>query len=169
MNLLYIIGTQGVGKSALVAELVKGKKRRVVPKPFVHTVYEGGLVQLGRERANGFSGTDALSMSVSPSAIAALESGAWPRVLAEGDRLAHPKFFDAAKSAGYNVDVVLLTAPQFVLTKRRQERGSNQKESWVQGRVTKIERLDSYVTIRLDATAPVTGLAKELQNHPVFG
>lgn len=169
MNLLYIIGPPGVGKSTLVAELVRGRKRRVKTEPFAHTVYEGGLVQLGRERGNGFSGTDVLSMSVSPQAIAMLQSGAWPNIIAEGDRLSHAKFFDAAKEAGYHVDVVLLTAPQFVLTKRRQERGSDQDPNWLAGRDTKARNVaQAYATRMLDATLPVAELAKQLQDHPVF-
>src|ERR1700757_2983373 len=105
MNLLYLIGEPGVGKTALMAELVKGRSRRVRTQPFAHTVYEGGLVQLGRERSNGYGGTDSLSMSVSPLAIAALENHIWPKIVGEGDRLAHGKFFDAAKEYGYDLEV----------------------------------------------------------------
>jgi len=169
VNLLYIIGEPGVGKSTLMAELVKGRRRRLMTKPFAHTVYEGGLVQLGRERSTGFSGTDALSMSVSPQAIAALESGAWPRVLGEGDRLAHAKFFDAAKAAGYDLEVILLEAPKFVLTKRRQARGSNQDPTWLQGRATKVQNVaEKYATMAIDATLPVAMIAALLKEHPIF-
>jgi GTPase SAR1 family protein len=167
MHLLYIIGQPGVGKSTLTEALVRGRRRRVKQEPFTHTLYEGGLVQLGRERSNGFSGTDALSLSAATNAIALLEAR-WPRLIAEGDRLATGKFFDAARKIGYNVDVVLLEAPAFVLTKRRQERGSEQNEAWARGRETKIKNLDPWVTIRLDATLPVEELTASLRDHPVF-
>lgn len=169
MNLLYLIGEPGVGKSTLMAELVKGKRRRVMTKPFAHTVYEDGLVQLGRERSNGFSGTDALSMSVSPLAITTLQSGAWPRIVGEGDRLAHAKFFDGVLAAGYALEVVLLEAPSFVLKHRRRERGSNQDASWLAGRATKVRNVaDKYTTTTLDATLPVADLADLLRDYPVF-
>lgn len=169
-RLLYLIGEPGVGKSAVMAELVKGRRRRLMLKPFAHTVYEDGLVQLGRERANGFSGTDALSMSVSPTAIAALQAHYWPRIVAEGDRLAHGKFFDAAKEAGYHLEVVLLEAPQFILTKRRQARGSNQDATWLQGRATKVANVArDYATMTVDATVPAEEIAAKLRERcPVF-
>ncbi len=167
-QLLYIIGQPGVGKSALMAELVKGQRRRVITKPFAHTTYEDGLVQLGRERANGFSGTDALSLSVQPQVIKALKDHVWSRVVGEGDRLANGKFFTAAQEAGYSLEVILLEASQFVLNHRRKERGSNQDPVWLKGRASKVQNLKTWVTLTLDATLPVTELADQLKGHPVF-
>lgn len=166
-HLLYIIGVPGSGKSSLVAELVKGRKRMVQTKPFVHTVYEDGLVQLGRER-EGRSGTDALSMSAQPNVLAALETGVWPRVLGEGDRLTNRKFFEAAREAGYRVDVVLLDTPMDVAAFRRGARGSEQSESWLKGRETKIEGLRGLATLTLNGNLPVAALARQLASHPVL-
>lgn len=167
MNLLYIIGVPGSGKSTLAAELVKGRRRRVEDVPFVHTVYEDGLIQLGRERL-GRSGTDALSMSVQPHVVAALETGMWPRVLGEGDRLTNRKFFEAAREAGYRVDVVLLDAPPDLAAQRREGRGSEQSESWLKGRETKIAGLRGLATITLNGSLPVEALARQLASHPVL-
>ncbi len=166
-HLLYLLGVPGVGKSTLMARLVQGKRRRVRLDPFAHTVYEDGLVQLGRERAD-FSGTDSLSMSVMPKAIAALEAGAWPRIVAEGDRLASAKYFQAAEDAGYSLVVVLLEAPEEVCAERRAERGSAQDPSWMAGRRTKVARLAEWVTLWLDAREPVELLAEQLAGQPVF-
>jgi hypothetical protein len=167
VNLLYIIGEPGVGKSALAAELVRGRRRRVRQQPFVHTEYEGGLVQLGRERS-GRSGTDALSMSVSPLALRVLEAGIWRQVLGEGDRLAHVGFFEGARKAGYAVEVVLLSAPPEVAAERREKRGSEQDGSWLAGRLTKVRNLAEHATMTLDATRPVAELAAELADHPAL-
>lgn len=165
-HLLYIIGIPGSGKSTLAAELVKGRRRRIEDVPFVHTVYEDGLIQLGRERL-GRSGTDALSMSVQPNVLAALETGAWPRVLGEGDRLTNRKFFEAAREAGYRVDVALLDTPPELAAERRGDRGSEQSESWVKGRETKIDRLRDMAQIVLDGRMEPHVLARAIAAHPV--
>jgi hypothetical protein len=108
-------------------------------------------------------------MSVSPKAIAAVEAHMWPRILAEGDRLAHDGFFSSAQKAGYSLEVVLLDASEVTLEARRAERGSKQDPSWVKGRVSRTERLrSSWVTCTLDATLSVEELAMELKDHAVF-
>lgn len=166
-RLLYIIGLPGSGKTTLTRALVIGRRRRVQTSPFAFTTYEDGLVQLGRDRL-GHGGTDALSMSVQPKIVAALQSGVWHRVLGEGDRLANPSFFEAARAAGYIVDVALLAVPVEVAAERRRERGTDQSETWLRGRQTKLENLAEHVTITLDGTRPVEHAATVLAAHPVI-
>lgn len=167
MNLLYLIGVPGSGKSTLAARLVQGRRRRVRDHPFVHTVYDGGLIQLGRERT-AFSGTDVLSFSAQPKVVAALETGMWPKILGEGDRLANASFFGAAARAGYILDVVLVDIPDAVAAERRGTRGSDQNATWLKGRRTKIEGLRRYVALTLDGTRPVDELAAELTTHEIL-
>lgn len=172
-HLLYVIGVPGSGKTTLVRELVLGRRRRVVPKPFAHTVYEDGLVQLGRDR-QGHGGTDALSMSVQPHVIAALQAGAWERILAEGDRLANTGFFAAAQGAGYGLTVVLLTLPAEAAAARRSARGTHQDERWLRGRESKVANLwawakDNVADVRaFDATLSAAELAALLADHPAI-
>lgn len=165
-HLLYVIGVPGSGKTTLVRELVLGRRRRVIPAPFAHTVYEGGLVQLGRDRET-HGGTDALSMSVQPKVVAALEAGAWERVLAEGDRLANVGFFEAARAAGYSVDIALLDVPLGTAADRRGERGTDQDERWLRGRVSKVENLREHANLVLPGERSPAELAAMLAMHPV--
>jgi hypothetical protein len=172
-RLLYVIGVPGCGKTTLVRSLVLGRRRRVMAKPFAFTTYEDGLVQLGRDRL-GHGGTDALSMSVQPSVVAALGARVWQRVLGEGDRLANLAFFEAARDVGYSVDVLHLRVPPEVAAARRAERGTTQDEKWLTGRESKVRNLAERVAltpgmtlIPLDGTGPVEALAHELRNHPV--
>jgi hypothetical protein len=165
-QLLYVIGIPGSGKSALLAEFVKGHRCFTADEPFAHTVYEMGgmpVVMLGRNR-KGRAGTDALSMSVQPKVVAALEAGAWPYVIGEGDRLANVGFFDAAAGAGYHVDVCLLDTAPGLAELRREQRGDAQaqNESWVKGRITKVAALAERATIVLDGARPLAELANEL-------
>lgn len=160
-HLLYVIGVPGSGKTELVRHLVLGRRRRVRPDPFAHTVYEDGLVQLGRDR-DGHGGTDALSMSVQPKVIAALAARPWERVLGEGDRLANIGFLHAAWEAGYQVDVALLRVTREEAQRRRDTRGSSQDEKWLKGRETKLSGLWERVkehpgigTLVVDGMAPV--------------
>jgi len=160
-HLLYVIGVPGCGKTALVRHLVLGRRRRVRPDPFAHTVYEDGLVQLGRDRA-GHGGTDALSMSVQPKVVAALAARPWERVLGEGDRLANIGFLNAAWEAGYKVDVALVIVSREEAERRRNARGSSQDPKWLKGRETKLaglwERVKEHPgigTLVVNNTAPL--------------
>lgn len=165
--LVYLIGVPGAGKSAVMAELVRGRRRRVFTQPFAHTTYEDGLVQLGRERV-GRSGTDTLAMNVQPRVLAMLETQTWSRVLGEGDRLANRAFFDGARLRGYTLDVILLDCPPEVAAERRAARGSEQDARWLKSRASKIENLRPLATAVLDATLPVETLVATLSAHPVI-
>jgi hypothetical protein len=166
-HLLYIIGVPGSGKTTLARELVLGRRRRVIKEPFAHTIYEDGLVQLGRDR-EGHGGTDALSMSVQPHVIDALEIAGWPAVLGEGDRLTNRAFFEAVRHVGYHLDVVLLSVPNELAAVRRVQRGSTQDERWLRGRERKVDNLRDMATIVLDGARPAAELVGQLKDHPVI-
>jgi dephospho-CoA kinase len=166
-QMLYLIGVPGSGKSTVMRELLAGQRRRVSTVPFAHTVYENGVVQLGRERLE-HPGTDCLAMNVQPRVLAMLETGYWPRIVGEGDRLANVRFFEQTRARGYLLEVVLLDCPEEVAAERRGDRGSEQDEKWLRSRVTKVENLRKWATHELDATLPVAELAQALSVHPVL-
>jgi len=144
MDLIYLIGAPGVGKSTLMRELTKNCGRYEAPgKPAYDALLkDGGIVgvELGRRRET-FSGTDALPMDVHPKALEWIKQAPFPLVLAEGQRLGTLAFFSAADDAGYNVHVLALTSPPEVSAQRRAQRGSKQTESWVKGATTRAAHL----------------------------
>lgn len=143
--LVYLIGAPAAGKSTLMAAITHRCHRAARARPFAHDVLislDGAIVgaELGRRRG-AFSGTDALSMSVSPLACKFVAGALFPLVLGEGDRLAHLKFLDAAADAGTDVYVVYLDADRALLDQRAAARGSDQNAAWRSGRATKARRL----------------------------
>jgi hypothetical protein len=146
MNLLYLIGAPGVGKSAAMRALTAGCDRRHLAQPLHHEQLidprtgDVAAVELGRTR-EGFPGTDTLPLHAGPIASAWVGTHPAGLLLAEGDRLAHRGFLDAAAAAGYTVHLAHLTADRGILDARCAARGSTQHESWRQGRATKDDRL----------------------------
>jgi hypothetical protein len=164
---LYLIGAPGVGKSALMAELLAEHRAlgTVNKKPFAHVAFPGGLYLGDAERPN-FPGTDALSMAVQPQVEDFITESRPLRIVAEGDRLANDKFFQFLRRTGYHLTVAYLTAEPRTLAARRRERGSNQNPTWMRGRESKSERLANQWAqywLQTDATPTV-----ELAKHPPF-
>jgi hypothetical protein len=154
LRLVYVIGEPGAGKTTLVDAALAAWTRIPQTTPVPHellTNWRGELMgaHLGRHRPP-FGGTDALSMSIQPKALAWLAGGPAPMVVAEGDRLANRRFFDTVRLVGVDLLVVLLDTPSQVAAGRRAARAGTQNASWVQGRITKTARLaDAYHALRL--------------------
>jgi hypothetical protein len=189
MRFCYVLGVPGAGKSTLLREWarmpgISGKQVRT--KPFSHTVYYGGSpVEDGRLVARAaqmgghhttFPGTDRLSMSVQPKAIEWLQGAPFPMVFAEGDRLATDGFFQAVdETTRGQWDLVYLNTPPELAAERRafraQAHGTTQNASWVQGRVTKVNRLAkawAHRTTLIAGDAPVASQLEVLTSLPVF-
>lgn len=166
----YVIGEPGAGKSTLVDHLTRAVHHEEAESPFPHRVYEirprEFVWELGRRRAGGFSGTDALSMSVQPMVENFIE-GIRPRMLlAEGDRLANDKFFHFLVGLGYQLAVYEVRGPERADLHRR-IRGSKQDAHWLKGRQTKVRRLtDRWAPAILPAGAPLADL-ELLMTDPV--
>jgi hypothetical protein len=142
-RLVYVIGAPASGKTTLV-EAAAGPLVESHDQPFAWRQHEHAIV-LGALRPP-FSGTDTLSMSVSPRALAwVVGTTLWQPILAEGDRLAHIGFLGGCADAGVDVTVVYLRCDPAVLATRREDRtaavGKAQNPTWVRGRESKAERL----------------------------
>lgn len=146
MELLYLIGDPGSGKTTAVEYLTRRCPGEVQKVPYVAwTEYDRRVCQLGYQREN-FSGTDALGLASQKRVIAwLLEQSKHRYVLAEGDRLANSKFFTAMMEAGVDLTVVTLLVKERELRRRRSERnaalGRTQNDAWLAGRSTKLVNL----------------------------
>ena len=99
-----------------------------------------GDYSAGRTR---FQGTDALSMAVAPAAREFVL--AWTGALLwEGDRLTTQSFLSSLLSAGRNLTLVILGAPDFELERRHRSRNDTQGRRFLTGRKTKVKNLSEW-------------------------
>lgn len=167
-ELLYIFGEPGAGKSTLMAYLTRGLDVIEISKPFAMRHYpDADVTELGPRRRGGFPGTDGLSMSVQPTVIEWLRNDGPSRVIAEGDRLANGRFFEACRDMGYSLHLVHLkgeSQSEFQRNMRAVERGTEpQDPSWVAGRRSKSYNLaQAWWPLDLPAGAPLSVLERTL-------
>lgn len=147
MNIIYLIGAPGSGKTTLTEAFTRdwielGKFEKPI-KYRTHATPYGDSISLGWLRPT-FGGTDTLGNT----AILEIEKwlpGVQERVIyGEGDRLANKRFFDLARSIG-KLHLFYLDTDPVVAEERRHQRsqltGKVQNPSWVAGRVTKHRNL----------------------------
>lgn len=173
MQLTYLIGEPGVGKTTLMNEFTKHLNGLIVDRPFGHVIYnQAGVVELGKPRAGGFGGTDSLSMSVQPKVLDWAQLPDHPFIIGEGDRLANNKFFMGMTALGYELTIVHLWS-NGIAEERRAARaaqvGKSQDETWVKSRVTKVKKLaEEWATVTVHAHRPLTESVSILRGFPVF-
>jgi len=115
------------------------------PKPMydayklVPYLQKDNIYILGKyEEGEVFSGTDRMSMAVQPEAIKFLSTlNDSSVVLYEGDRLFTSSFLEDCAEK-YTLEIIYLSTLKEVRTTRYAERGSNQNETWLRGRESKI-------------------------------
>lgn len=142
---MAICGVPGTGKTTLMREFMKGKKWVAVePEKMIHAMYceELDLYVLGKyEDGEVFAGTDRLGMSVQPNAEKFIRETK-SNVIFEGDRLTNNKFYDFIIALpNTKFEIVALFTSNSVLEERYVERGSNQSETFLKGRDTKLSNI----------------------------
>jgi len=150
MKVIAIGGEPGAGKSTLMKRFIE--EIRAVPKyneyKLVPYLQYFEIFILGKyEEGEVFSGTDRMSMAVQPEAVKFL---AWlPEnaiVLFEGDRLFNNSFLEHCNE-NYDTKIIYLKTTKDVRTERYKDRGSNQNETWLRGRESKINNILTNMTL----------------------
>lgn len=140
-KIIAVAGQPGTGKTTLFREFMKDYTwEKQEPKKMLPVMYckELDLYVLGKyEEGELFAGTDRLSMAVQPIAQEFVEE-CQSNILFEGDRLTNTKFYDFLLSQDAKVEFLVLTVANDTMTQRYKDRGSEQSETFLKGRETKI-------------------------------
>jgi hypothetical protein len=144
-KILTLSGRPGTGKTTLFREFMKDYVwEEVEPVKLLpcHYCEELDLYVLGKyEDGEVFAGTDRLSMAVGPVATEFVKSTK-SNVMFEGDRLTSQKFFDALiELRDTELKMIVISIPENVFKERYEERGSEQNETFLKGRETKIANI----------------------------
>lgn len=167
MRVFAIGGEPGSGKTTLMKEIINNFK--VEPKydafKLVPYLQKDNIYILGKyEEGEVFSGTDRMSMAVQPEAIKFLASlPSDSIVLFEGDRLFTASFLEDCLSK-YDLKIIYLSTDKQIRQNRYKDRGSNQNETWLQGRETKINNIMTNMTLMF-STFKYHNNTKEDQTH----
>lgn len=146
-KIISVCGKPGTGKTTLFREFIsKYTWETVEPIKSLHCMYSKDIDTyiVGKYEPNEiFAGTDKLSMSIQPTAEKFfLETKS--NILVEGDRLTNNKFFNfLSLIKDIELYILVLSATEPSLIERYKLRGSNQSESFLKGRETKISNIQT--------------------------
>jgi uridine kinase len=167
MEVIAIGGEPGSGKTTLMKQIINhyGVEPKYDAFKLVPYLQKENIYVLGKyEEGEVFSGTDRMSMAVQPEAVKFLASVPSDAiVLFEGDRLFTASFLEHCLDK-YDLKIVYLSTTKQIREERYKERGSNQNETWLQGRETKISNIMSNMTLMFSTFKYVNNTLKE-QTH----
>lgn len=157
MKVIVLMGEPGTGKTTVMRKFMERTGNweaefdafKLVP---FHLNAEDRFVILGKyEEGEVFAGTDRMSMAVQPEAVKFLDFTAkngTNAVIFEGDRLTNQSFLEHC-IATYDTTVLYLDVDAEERERRYKERGSNQSEQFIKGRVTKYANLRTNFDIMM--------------------
>jgi len=147
MRVIFIGGEPAVGKTAILNKLrnsLESKKECSYKKLLKYEKY-GKIIILGRfpsESANGFAGTDLLSMSVHPVAVEWVKKNKDKdlNVVVEGDRLFTKKFIDSVMRL-CTITIIFIITSEKEKFRRHKERKDDQTDKFLKSRKTKVKNM----------------------------
>lgn len=143
MIALFVVGPPGVGKTAVVREMIgfPDVLRTEGEYPRWTVNLARNVAAAGHYTGATFDGADTVPYSGASRALSYWEDhlSAFKTTIFDGDRFSHSSAL-ARVSMRAKIVCVLLTAPADVLDARRAARGSQQNAAWMKGRATKAER-----------------------------
>ena len=167
MRVIAIGGEPGSGKTTLMKRIIEhfGVEPKYSGVKFVPYLQKNNIYILGKYEENEvFAGTDRMSMAVQPEAIKFLATlPADSVVLYEGDRLFTASFLEDCLEK-YDLEIIYLSTEKTVRQDRYKERGSEQSESWLQGRETKISNILSNMTLMFNTHTFMNNTLKDQQH-----
>ena len=140
MKLVYLIGLPGCGKSTVMKEFMSRYDGWAQERPIelLDSHVSGNIRVLGKyEEGETFSGTDRLSMAVSPKAVEWASTNPDEFVVGEGDRLNNKGFFESVE----DLTIIHLTVSDEERQRRYDERGSDQSSKFIQTVRTKCNNI----------------------------
>ena len=144
-KIIAVGGVPGTGKTALFWKFLSLHEwEKVEPVKLVTSLYckELDLYVFGKyEEGEVFAGTDKLSMSCQTNVTEFVQSTT-SNIMFEGDRLTNTKFYNMLMELPETeLKIIILEVDQKILNQRYAERGSNQSETFLRGRETKIDNI----------------------------